>query len=106
MMALAPWLPAALGGLLVLGLGVGLPYAAVFNGAAASVPDAPASAQALVGWCGTVAAVIGPPIVGALLDATGSFAGGYLTLAAFAAVVLATTVLLRPFSLASARAAA
>lgn len=104
-MALAPWLPAALGGLLVMGLGVGLPYAAVFNGAAASVPDAPASAQALVGWCGTVAAVVGPPIVGALLDATGSFAGGYLVLAAFAAVVLAATVLLRPFSLASAGAA-
>ncbi len=105
-MALAPWLPAALGGLLVMGLGVGLPYAAVFNGAAASVPESPASAQALVGWCGTIAAVIGPPIVGALLDATGSFAGGYLVLAAFAAVVLAATVLLRPFSLATQRSVA
>ena len=104
-MALAPWLPAAIGGLLVTGIGVGLPYAAVFNGAAASVPRAPASAQALVGWCGTIAAVVGPPVVGGLLDATGGFAGGYLALALFTSAVLAATLALRPFSLAPAAAA-
>jgi nitrate/nitrite transporter NarK len=38
-------LPLALAGAVVLGVGVGLPYAAVFNTAAASLPRAPAAAQ-------------------------------------------------------------
>jgi MFS family permease len=79
-------------GLLVVGLGTGLPYAAVFNGAALSVPESPASAQALVGWAGAFLVLLGPPVVGALLEATGSFAAGYLVLAAF---VLATLLLTR-----------
>lgn len=97
-MALPGSLPVALGGILVTGLGVGLPYAAVFNGAAVSVPESPAAAQALVGWGGTLTAVVGPPVVGALLDTTGSFAAGYLVLAAFVLVVLASTRLLRPIA--------
>jgi nitrate/nitrite transporter NarK len=101
-MALPGGLPIALGGLLLTGLGIGLPYAAVFNGAAASVPRSPASAQAFVGWGGTLVAVFGPPVVGALLDRTGSFAAGFGALAAFALLVLLGTAILRPFSLAAA----
>ena len=51
-LALAPMLAVAIVGLVVTGVGVGLPYAALFNGAAASVPTSPASAQAIVGWGG------------------------------------------------------
>jgi predicted MFS family arabinose efflux permease len=83
-------LAGAVVGLLVVGLGTSLPYAAVFNGAALSVPESPASAQALVGWAGAFLVLLGPPIVGALLEGTGSFAAGYLVLATF---VLGTLVL-------------
>ncbi|HLH26454.1 MAG TPA: MFS transporter [Chloroflexota bacterium] len=82
-------------GLLVVGLGTSLPYAAVFNGAALSVPESPASAQALVGWAGAFLVLLGPPIVGALLETTGSFAAGYLVLAAFVVATLVGTRWLR-----------
>ncbi|MFI5291955.1 MAG: nitrate/nitrite transporter [Candidatus Limnocylindrales bacterium] len=81
------------------GLGVGLPYAAVFNGAAASVPDSPASAQAIVGWGGLLIAIVGPPLVGGLLDLSGGFAAGFLVLAAVPALVLVATTQLRPFEM-------
>ncbi len=105
-MAIAPHLLVAMVGLAVTGLGVGLPYAAVFNGAAASVPSSPASAQAFVGWGGVMTAIVGPPLVGELLDTTGGFTGGFLAVAAFAAVVLLATFALRPFSFAPAESVA
>jgi nitrate/nitrite transporter NarK len=105
MIALAPALPIAVTGLVVAGLGVGLPYAAVFNGAAASVPASPASAQAIVGWGGLLMAVVGPPLVGILLDATGSFSAGFLALAGIVVVVLGLTWLIRPFEMVAADAA-
>lgn len=98
-MALAPALPVAMIGLVLTGLGVGFPYAAVFNGAAASVRTSPASAQAIVGWGGLLTAIFGPPLVGTLLDATGSFAAGFLTFAVIVVVVLAASSLIRPFDL-------
>lgn len=104
MIALAPTLPIAIAGLVITGLGVGFPYAAVFNGAAASVPTSPASAQAMVGWGGLLTAIFGPPMVGTLLDATGSFTAGFLALAAIVVAVLALTALVRPFDLATADA--
>jgi CP family cyanate transporter-like MFS transporter len=99
MLALAPALPVAIVGLVVTGLGVGFPYAAVFNGAAASARTSPASAQAVVGWGGLLTAVFGPPLVGILLDTTGSFAAGFLALAAIVGAVLVLTSLIQPFDL-------
>jgi nitrate/nitrite transporter NarK len=98
-MALAPALPVAVAGLVVTGLGVGFPYAAVFNGAAASVRTSPASAQAMVGVGGLLSAIFGPPLVGTLLDATGDFAAGFLAFAAIVVAVLVLTLLIRPFDL-------
>jgi cyanate permease len=106
MMALAPALPVAIVGLVVTGLGVGFPYAAVFNGAAASVRTSPASAQAIVGWGGLLTAIFGPPLVGTLLDATGDFAAGFLVFAAIVVAVLVLTSLIRPFDLAATDLAA
>ena len=97
-MALAGDLAFAIAGLLATGVGVGLPYAAVFNGAAASVPSSPASAQGFVGWGGVMTAIVGPPLVGRLLDVTGGFSSGFLVIAAFAALVLVSTLALQPFS--------
>jgi nitrate/nitrite transporter NarK len=99
-MSLAAELVFAVAGLLLTGIGVGLPYAAVFNGAAESAPSSPASAQAFVGWGGVMTAIVGPPLVGQLLDATGGFASGFIVLAAFASLVLLATVALRPFTFA------
>jgi nitrate/nitrite transporter NarK len=106
MLALAPALPVALVGLVVTGLGVGIPYAAVFNGAAASVRTSPASAQAVVGLGGLLTAIFGPPLVGTLLDATGDFAAAFLTFTAIIVVVLVMTLLIRPFDLTAADLAA
>ncbi len=100
-MGLAPALPIAVVALVVTGLGVGLPYAAVFNGAAASAPGSPASAQAFVGWGGLLTAIVGPPLVGGLLDATGGFSAGFLALGVIVVAVLASTALLRPFDFAA-----
>lgn len=105
-LALAPALPVAIVGLVVTGLGVGLPYAAVFNGAAASVPLSPASAQAIVGWGGLLTAIVGAPLVGTLLDATGNFAAGFLAFAAIVLAVLALTLLIRPFDMTTVDVAA
>jgi nitrate/nitrite transporter NarK len=91
-------LPVATVGVIAAGLGIGLPYASLFEGAAASVPSSPASAQALVGWGGTIVAVIGPPLVGGLLDLTGGFPAGFVSLAIFSLAVLAATRWLLPLS--------
>lgn len=103
-LAVAGSLQVAVGGLLATGLGVGLPYAAVFNGAAASVPGSPASAQAFVGFGGVMTAIVGPPLVGLLVDTTGGFSSGFLVIAAFAALVLLATLMLRPISFATVEA--
>jgi nitrate/nitrite transporter NarK len=104
--ALAPALPVAIVGLIATGLGVGLPYAAVFNGAAASARRSPASAQAVVGMGGLSSAIFGPPLVGTLLDTTGDFAAGFLALTVVIVAVLALTFLIRPFDMDPAAAEA
>ena len=101
MLALAPNLPIAIAALVVTGVGVGLPYAAVFNGAAASARSSPASAQAVVGMGGLVTAIFGGPLVGLLFDATGAFAISFLALATIIVAVLILTALIRPFDLAA-----
>jgi nitrate/nitrite transporter NarK len=105
-MAVAPVLSIAIVALVAANLGVGIPYAAVFNGAAASAPASPASAQAVVGWGGLLTAIFGPPLVGILLDVTGSFAAGFLSLTGIVVLVLLATPMIRPFDLALDAAAA
>ena len=102
--AVAPALPVAIVGLIVTGLGVGFPYAAVFDGAASSVPSSPASAQAFVGWGGLLTAILGPPLIGILLDATGDFAVGFLAFAGIVTSVLILTTFVRPFEVAADQA--
>ena len=97
-MALAGSLLPAFAGLFATGLGVGLPYAALFNGAAASAPASPGAAQGFVGWGGSMTAIVGPPLVGALLDAGGGFTSGFLALAGFALLVLLATFAMHPIS--------
>ncbi len=73
-------LPVALAGAMVLGIGVGLPYAAVFNTAAASLPRAPGAAQGLAAVGGTAGVMIGTPVMGFAVQTWG-FAAAWLVVA-------------------------
>jgi MFS transporter, NNP family, nitrate/nitrite transporter len=83
-------LAVALAGAMVLGLGVGLPYAAVFNSAAASLPNAPAAAQGLAAIGGTAGVMIGAPVMGFAVQSWG-FAAAWLVVAFIGVCALAGT---------------
>ncbi|HUB78626.1 MAG TPA: MFS transporter [Bryobacteraceae bacterium] len=72
--------------IVVLGTGCGLPYAAIFNRAAALVPAGAGAAIGLVNMVGIVMILVGTPAVGALADWTGRFQISFWTLAAFSLV--------------------
>jgi predicted MFS family arabinose efflux permease len=67
-------LAVALGGAVLVGIGVGLPYSAVFNTAAASLPTAPGAAQGLAAIGGTVGVMIGAPVMGYAVQTYGFWA--------------------------------
>lgn len=73
-------LPVALVGGVAVGVGVALPYAAVFNTAAASLPRAPGAAQSLTATGGTFGAVLGAPLMGAAIERLG-FSAAWLAIA-------------------------
>jgi NNP family nitrate/nitrite transporter-like MFS transporter len=87
-------LPIALAGALVLGLGVGLPYAAVFNTAAASLARAPGAAQGLAAVGGTAGVMVGAPAMGYAVQTWG-FGAAWLFAGAVAALALAGTFAMR-----------
>jgi len=67
-------LPVALAGAVLVGIGVGLPYSAVFNTAAASLPAAPGAAQGLAAIGGTAGVMIGAPAMGFAVQTFGFWA--------------------------------
>jgi nitrate/nitrite transporter NarK len=69
-----------------LGLGCGLPYAGVFNRAAALFQSRAGAAMGLVNMIGIAMILGGAPAVGYLADATGQFRTSFLALGAFVAV--------------------
>lgn len=85
---------AALAGTILVGIGVSLPYSAVFNTAAASLPRAPAAAQALTGMGGTFGAVIGAPLIGYAVERIG-FSGAWAIIGLLPAIAFAGTFLMR-----------
>ncbi|TMC74795.1 MAG: MFS transporter [Chloroflexi bacterium] len=84
----------ALIGALVLGFGVGIPYAAVFNTAAASLPGAPGAAQGLAAIGGTAGVLIGAPVMGYAVQTWG-FAAAWAFVGLVGAVALAATAVMR-----------
>lgn len=64
----------ALGGAILVGIGVGLPYSAVFNTAAASLPAAPGAAQGLAAIGGTAGVMVGAPAMGYAVQSFGFWA--------------------------------
>jgi MFS transporter, NNP family, nitrate/nitrite transporter len=87
-------LPVALAGALVLGLGVGLPYAAVFNTAAGSLARAPGAAQGLAAVGGTAGVMVGAPVMGYAVQTWG-FGAAWLFAGAVAALALVGTFAMR-----------
>ncbi len=87
-------LAVAVAGALVLGAGVGLPYSAVFNTAAASVRRAPGSGQALAAAGGTAGVMLGAPAMGYAVQTWGFWAA-WTFVGLVAAIALAGTAFLR-----------
>lgn len=84
----------ALIGALVLGFGVGIPYAAVFNTAAASLRGAPGAAQGLAAIGGTAGVLIGAPVMGYAVQTWG-FGAAWAFVGLVGAVALAGTAVMR-----------
>lgn len=87
-------LPLALLGAVAIGLGGGIPYAAVFNTAAASLPRAPAAAQGLTALGGLVSALIAAPAMGHAIQTWG-FSSAWLLLGLISLGALLATFVMR-----------
>ncbi len=79
----------------LLGVGCGLPYAALFNRAAALFPDRAGAAMGLVNMLGIVMILAGAPLVGWLADWSGSFQASFYALGAFTLWALAAAFVIR-----------
>jgi nitrate/nitrite transporter NarK len=77
--------------IVALGLGCGLPYAALFVRASVLYPDRAGAAMGLVNMLGIVMILTAPPLIGLLAQWTGSFQAGFLALGAFALLAGAGT---------------
>jgi MFS family permease len=82
----------ALMAVILIGIGCGLPYAAMFSRAAALFPGRAAAAMGLVNMVGILMILGGAPLVGHLADLTGTFRASFVALGGFALLVCATAV--------------
>lgn len=77
--------------ILCVGVGCGLPYAALFTRAAALYPGRAGAAMGLVNMLGIVMILAAPPLIGRLVDWSGSFQSSFFFLAAFSLLALLST---------------
>jgi nitrate/nitrite transporter NarK len=75
--------------IVALGVGCGLPYAGVFNRAAALFPGRAGAAMGLVNMVGIAMILAGAPAVGYLADWTGNFRSSFFALGGFALLAAA-----------------
>ncbi len=87
-------LAVALGGAVLVGIGVGLPYSAVFNTAAASLPSAPGAAQGLAVIGGTAGVLVGAPVMGYAVQTYGFWAAWFFV-GLVSAIALVGTAFMR-----------
>ena len=73
----------------LIGIGVGLPYAAMFSRAGALFPGRAGAAMGLVNMLGILMILGGAPLVGHLADLSGSFRVSFVVLGGFALLVCA-----------------
>jgi len=81
--------------IVALGAGCGLPYASVFNRAAALFPGRAGAAMGLVNTVGILMILAGAPAVGHLADWTGQFRSSFLALGAFSLAAAAASRAIR-----------
>ena len=82
----------ALTAVVLIGLGCGLPYAAMFSRAGALFPGRAGAAMGLVNMIGILMILFGAPLVGHLADLTGTFRSSFIALGSFAVLAFAVTV--------------
>ena len=82
----------ALIAVVLIGVGCGLPYSAMFSRAGALFPGRTGAAMGLVNMVGIVMILAGAPLVGHLADLTGTFRASFVALGGFALLVSATAV--------------
>jgi nitrate/nitrite transporter NarK len=82
-LAWGQWTGLTLAAIVALGIGCGLPYAGVFNRAAALFPGRAGAAMGLVNMIGISMILGGAPAVGYLADWTGRFQVSFLALGGF-----------------------
>lgn len=76
-------LATALAAVVLVGIGIGIPYAAMFSRAGALFPGRAAAAMGLVNMLGIFMILGGAPLVGHLADLTGSFKTSFAVLGGF-----------------------
>lgn len=74
-------LPMAFGSIILAGVMSGLPFAGIFNAARENCPTNPGVAMGFVNTWGAVAVMAFPPIIGRLVDVSGTFVSGFYLLA-------------------------
>src|SRR5207247_8328054 len=79
-------LPLAAAAVLLLGAGCGLPFAAVFNRAAALYPARAGAAIGLVNTLGIAMILVVPPLIGQMVEWSGNFRSSFLALSGFTLV--------------------
>jgi nitrate/nitrite transporter NarK len=83
--------PAILG-IGLVGVGSGLPYAALFTRAAASYPGRAGAAMGLVNMLGILMILAAPPLIGLLVEWSGSFRTSFIALGCFSLLALTGTM--------------
>jgi MFS family permease len=79
----------ALAAVVLIGMGVGLPYAGMFSRAGALFPGRAGAAMGLVNMLGILMILGGAPLVGHLADLSGTFRTSFIALGAFSLLVCA-----------------
>ena len=83
-------------GIIFTGIMAGLPFAGIFNGARDNCPVSPGVAMGFVNTWGAAGVMILPPIIGRLVDLSGTFVSGFYGLAAAALVGCLCCLALKP----------
>lgn len=78
------------------GIMAGLPFAGIFNSARDNCPVSPGVAMGFVNTWGAAGVMILPPIIGRLVDISGTFVSGFYALAAAALVGCLCSLALKP----------
>jgi len=84
----------ALTAVVLIGIGVGLPYAAMFSRAGALFPGRAGAAMGLVNMLGIIMILGGAPLVGHLADLTGTFKVSFIVLGGFSLLMCAVVPLI------------